>query len=515
VTIRRRLLSAMVSNSLGKATAVGIWLVLTPFALRHLGLDGYALWVLTGALTSYGALLDFGVGGAVVKYVAEHTARGDRAAAGAMIASATWLYFALAVVAVGIGAAIAPVVPPLLGVAPALQRTAVWLVFLTSLNVAITIFSTPVFSVLRGLQRYDVVNAIRIAGSWVEAAAVVAALLAGWGVLGMMAVLVPVNCAIGAAAVLCLRRIAPELGMRWHGTDVATIRQIASFSASLFAIDVAGRLQNRANEFIIAFFGAIAAVTPYALARKLGEIAQMIALQSLQVVMPIASALDTRDDTPRLRMLYIVSSRIVLGIAVPITIALLLFGRNILTLWVGPEYAAYAPVLGVLAVASLVSTSQWPALQILQGVARHRLVAYVSLAAGVANVVLSVTLLPHFGLLGVAFGTLIPATAAWLGIVMPFANRTLKVSWGEALREIWMPGLLPGVAAVAVVTALNPRPVEPSLIPTAGWVALASVLYATGYLLMPAAGAERRLFGELTTDTLGRLGRKPPALSRP
>lgn len=515
MTIRGRLLSASVINSLARASGIGIWFVLTPFVLRRLGPEGYALWVLMSAIASYGLLLDAGLGGAVVKYVAEHTARGRRGELRPMLASAAWLYLGLAVVALGAGLAVARVLPALLGVAEAQFDLAVRLVQLAVLNVAITLAFTPWFSMLRGLHRHDLLGAVRIASGWAEAAAVVGALAAGWGALGMMAVLVQVNLTSMIVGVMVAGRAAPDLRVRWRSATPAAIRRLASFSMPLFTIAVAGRMQTRTDEFVIAFFHTLSGVTPYALARKLGELSEVIATEALKAVMPLASALEAGEHRRQLRHLYLVASRIVLGIGVPITIVLCMLGADLLTLWVGAEYAQHAPVLAVLALASLVSTSQWPAMEMLQGTARHRIIAFASLGAGVANVALSVALLPRFGLLGVAFGTLAPAIAAWLGIVMPFANRVLGVSWTTAARDVWIPGLVPGVPAVLLMWALDRQVLSPTATTTGACAAAAAIVYVTVYLLMPAAAAERRLLADLIAGGTGHLRHLAPHPSRP
>src|SRR5688572_27957068 len=99
--IRDRLLAGTISHFTGKFTAMFIWYVLTPFVLDRLGPSGYALWVLMGAIASDGFLLDFGIGGAVVKYVAEHAACGEHQDARIIVASAVRLYSALALAAFG------------------------------------------------------------------------------------------------------------------------------------------------------------------------------------------------------------------------------------------------------------------------------------------------------------------------------------------------------------------------------------------------------------------------------
>jgi O-antigen/teichoic acid export membrane protein len=505
--IRYRLLVGTLSNCMGKLASVGIWFLLTPFLLGRLGPQEYALWVLTCAIASYGFLLDFGVGSAIVKYVAEHTARGEQQTAAALVASARWLFVGFAIVAVGTSVLLAHAIPRWLGVPSALQHSAMWLVVLTGMNVAIAVTFTPPLTVLRGLQRYDLSNAITIAGSIIEAAAAIAAVLAGWGVVGMLAAIVPVNALMGMASTVLVKRVASDLPIGWRGANVAALRRLVSFSSSCFAIETASRLQTKTAEFVIAALGTLEAVTPYALARRLSDVAEMVAVQFLKVVMPLASELHASERRRKLRNLYVVSSRIALAISVPVAVVLTVIGGRLLALWVGPGYAQYAPLVGVLAVSRLIASSQWPASEILLGMTKHRMVAATALTSGVLHVVLSALLLPSFGLTGVAIGGLIPNVIASLCIIMPFASRTLDVSVGTAVREIWAPTILPGVAAAAVLWMLQRDTVSPSLPVVLMWVAASLLVFGIGYLSMPACRAERQLIADVCSTGSKQLRR--------
>lgn len=513
--IRDRLLAGTISNFAGKFTAVVIWFVLTPFLLDRLGPSGYALWVLMGAIASYGFLLDFGIGGAVVKYVAQHAARGEHEDARIIVASAVRLYSALALAAFGASVLLSSVLPRLLGVAADDASMAAWVVIVTGANVAVTIAFTPPMSVLRGLQRYDLYNAISIGNSLLEAAVTVAALLGGFGVLGIMALYIPVSVLTGCASTYLVKRVAPEIPIGWTGANVAAGRQIGSFSASLFAIQLASRLQTKTDEFVIAALGALVAVTPYSLARKLGGLTEVIAVQLLKVVMPLASQLDASAEREKLRQLYVVATRVALGIAVPITVALGILGGPILAAWVGPQYVEQASVVTVLALSSAIATSQWPAVEILQGMASHRIVARTSLAAGAANLTLSILLFPSLGLFGIALGTLIPAAVGSLFVVMPFAMRMLHIPRRTALREIWLPTLLPGCASAALLWMLNREFLSPSAGVLVVWLAAAAIVYVVGYLTMPASAAERDLLVDVLTGGSRRLKRIGPAFLKP
>jgi O-antigen/teichoic acid export membrane protein len=502
--IRRRLLSGTCSNLAAKVIAVGTWFLLTPFLLERLGATGYALWVLLTSIAWYGFLLDLGIGGAVVKYVAEHVARGERQAARELVASAVRLFAALAVAAVLLGVLLAPILPGLFGVAPESRSEASWLIVMTGVNVAITIGMTPSFAVLRGLQRYDLYNGAHIVATFTEALAVVAALLAGGGLFGMIAAFIPVNILTCCMAVWLVRRTAPDLRVRWRGASRAAMRKIAGFSGSLFVIDFSGRLQTKSDEFIIALFRPLAAVTPYALARKLSEVSEAIVAQCVKVTMPLASELHAGADVVKLQKLYITASRIGIGVAMPLAITLVMLGGDILTLWVGASYASYAPLVAVLTIAYLFRSCQQPAIEILKGMARHHLIAATALASGAANIILAVMLLPAIGLLGVAVATLVPSLISTVCVVTPFANRILHVTWRRALREIWLPAGAPAGIAIAVLWTLQQRWQGDPLQTVAAGGAVTIVVYTLGYLTMPACESERNLVIDLAAGGIRR-----------
>jgi len=125
------------ANYAGQIVNLGVWFLLTPFILHHLGRDQYGLWVLVASFVAYGTLADLGVGAALVKYVAEYRARGESEIASQLIATSLWLYCAVGLLVVVVGAAIAPIVPDLLaGVRRADRPTVSWLVVIVALGVA-------------------------------------------------------------------------------------------------------------------------------------------------------------------------------------------------------------------------------------------------------------------------------------------------------------------------------------------------------------------------------------------
>ena len=495
--IRQRVVRGTASNYVGKVLTLGTWFLLTPFILRQLGANSYGLWVLVGSVVSYGALLDFGIAAAVTKYVAEHVARDEIGNLREVVATALAFYSGLGVLAFGLAVGIAPFFPHLFNVAPAERETARWLVIAMGATLGVSIPFTTATAVLQGLQRYDLVNLTSIGGTVLSAAAVVIILLTGGGVLAMVLVNLPVVILMQCVAVRMISRVAPDLRFGLRGANRQTARRILTFSSSLFLIAVADRLHTKTDEIVIGVALPISAVTPYALARRLSELPQMLADQFMKIMLPLSSELHANDDRERIRLLYLTGTRITLAIFLPVAAVLIVLAGPVLAAWAGPQYVEGANLVVILTLASVFATSQWPAGIILQGMERHHFLAATSLGTALANLVLSILLVRSYGVVGVALGTLIPTVLETSLLVFPYALRILGVSFRETAQHIFIPVLMPASLSIAALLAMR-QIAEPSSVPAILVMGLFStVIYVSGYLAIGASAFERRSYREI------------------
>jgi len=490
--IRHRVLRSTASNFIGKFVALGSAFLLTPFILNQLGAGNYGLWVLVGSVVAYGSLLDLGIAGAVIKYVAEYRAKGKNEQVQSLLATALRLYCFIGLIAVVLSAILAPLFLNLFDVVPNERAMATALVLLSGITVGISIPCTLTMAVLRGLQRFDLVNLISSTSALLGLAIVVAVLLLGGGIVSIVAVNIPVILATQAVSVWLIKHTEPELRFGWRGAKRSWVRPILSFSSSLFVIDMATRLQTKTDEMVIGVFLPVSSITPYFLARRLSEVAQILTDQFMKVLLPLASELHAENDRARLRSLYITGTRLTLVFFLPVGCTLVILARQILTVWVGEAYADYAHLVAILTIAGLIDTSQWPAGSILQGMARQRPLAVMAICSGLANLALSIALIHPFGLTGVALGTLIPTTVVCLGLALPYSMGVIGVSTIQVVKEVLLPALLPAIPTVIWLYVLQ-HAIEPSspfsIIVVAGTGLL---VYLVGYLKWGASEVERQ-----------------------
>ena len=134
---RRGLLRAAASGYVAQGVALVTAFLLTPLVLHHVGPTHFGLWVLVGALVSYGSLLDLGISSAVVKYVAEYRAQGKPDAAHAVVATALRVYALLGLAVVVVAVVVAPLVPAVFDVPEGDRDLAVWLTVVAGVGVGV------------------------------------------------------------------------------------------------------------------------------------------------------------------------------------------------------------------------------------------------------------------------------------------------------------------------------------------------------------------------------------------
>src|SRR5215469_1063889 len=217
--IGQRALRNTLSNLTGKLLFLISGFFLTPFILHRLGVTQFGLWALVGSVVAYGSLLDFGIGGAIIKYIAELSVHRYWDDVRALLGTALLLYSLMALLGLLLSIVIAPFFPRLFHVPPEQRSTAVWLVILMGSGMAISIPCTITTAVLRGLQRYDLVSLLSTVGLGLYVVGTVLVLSLGWGILQLVAVSIGVNLLMQGPALWFIGRVAPEIRFGWRGAE--------------------------------------------------------------------------------------------------------------------------------------------------------------------------------------------------------------------------------------------------------------------------------------------------------
>jgi O-antigen/teichoic acid export membrane protein len=493
VTRGRHVFRSTVGNTFAKLASLALWFLISPFLLRGLGAEAFAARFLLASLASFSALFDYAISTAIVRDVAAARARASPREDGPLVATA-WAacvgYAALLAVA---ALALAPLLSRWIAGGALTRAAATHLVWLTAVEAIVMLAFMATTAVLRGLQRFDLANVSTLLVGVLTAGAAVASLALGGDVRGMVAATSAAMALVVVVNLRLVRRAEPGWRVSWRDARWTLLAPIRRYASPIYVASLANQIQTRTGEILVAALLPVGAVTPFHLARRLGEVPSIFSEQFLRVLLPLASELEASGDGARLRELYLTGTRISLALLLSTGCLLGACAGPLLALWIGAEFARFAPVVVALVAMMVVQSSQAIAATVLQGMNRHRPLALIAVTSGGASIALSFLLVPRLGLLGVSIALLVPtALAAFLGVV-PYASKTLEVRSTELLARAAWPAAAPLAPMLAVVWLLREGLGDGS------WPRLALVggagllVYGAIYLRFGVGALERRL----------------------
>jgi O-antigen/teichoic acid export membrane protein len=450
VQLSSRIVRNSIANYGGNFVGLAVGFLLTPFLVHSLGDDAYGSWVLVGSISSYFWLLDFGLGSSVIKFVAELKAKGEQQRLNSVVASSFAMLAVVGVVGFFGCLVLAQFVDKVFRLSPGIVGQVRTMIYITGVVLLVS-FPFGVFGgVLRGYQRYDLINGVGIASTAANAVMSYAVVRMELGLPGLALVGLITNVLVGGSRVILAMRADRDLRPTFGLIRLDTLREITGFSAWVFVINIAVAVVYRTSPIIIGVVLSVALVTPFSIANSLVQYVRRFVDPILSVLLPAYSELSATDDLATVRRLFLEGSRVVGAISMPMVLGLLLLGKPFIYLWMGPGYEQSYTVLYLLTpplfISFLVATGD----KLLWARGKIRVNSYVAVADTVTNLSLSVALAIPFGIAGVAAASLISVgitNGMWL---LPYICREAGVTRGSYLLDVGRSVLLPAIPAAAL-----------------------------------------------------------------
>lgn len=426
-------------------------LFLSPYILHRLGDEAFGLWILIFSLTGYYGLFDLGIRSSIVRYVAKYSATGESDQLNRLVNTAAFSYAAIGVFCLLVTLVAARYVGAIFRVPAESLQTSRWLLLMVGSSVALG-FPLGVFGgILEGLQRFYLLNFTTVLSTVTRALLVVLALRRGFGLLTIALITVSLPLLAGIMNGILAQRTL-QLSFSPHHIDRASFKRMANYSATTLMIIIAGRLRFKTDAVVIGGLLSSTAITYFTIGSRLIDYAGELVSSLAQIFVPMSSQSHAKGDVEHLRKILVAGNRGCALIIFPIAAVLALLGKSVIEVWVGARYVPVSyPVLLILLGPSTLMLAQSASGRILWGMAKHRTLAWVVLAEGLANLVLSIILVRSYGILGDAAGTAIPLTLTMVFFLPQHLCRLLGIRLGTYLRQAF---LLPAMLCIPMVLVL-------------------------------------------------------------
>ncbi len=363
-------------NVAGQVIPLLVGIVTMPYVIRRLGADRFGLLSLAWLVVGYFALLDFGIGPATTKFVAELLGKGELDRLPALVWTAVATQTGFGMLAGVLFAAGSPALSDrLLKIPPQLRTEAHWVFLILAISLPIG-FATGTFQgVLGASQRFDLVNAISLPSAVLYYLLPAMMLAVGFGLRAVVLGLVLSRIvALGGYGLLCLR-LYPVLR---HAITYqrSLVLPLLGFGGWVTVSGAVIPILTYFDRFVIGGLLSVAAIgfytPPFMISSKL-----IILPASLTAALfPAFSTSHGRGDNAWISTALVRSLKYVLLVVGAASLAMIFFARPLLTLWVGAKFASEGTlVLQILTVGTLINALAYVPYNLLQGVGRPDLTA--------------------------------------------------------------------------------------------------------------------------------------------
>lgn len=281
------------------------------------------------------------------------------------------------------------------GTGPILRIAAVGIPFAVLLKFSV--------GVIQGLQRSLPKVLIRnIVQPIVRFSLVVAALGLGLGASGIVGAF---SATFAVAGLAGLYYVYTRADLRSAVPARMRRRELLRFSAPLMLTATMIMVLSYFDIFLLSFFGTDSMVATYGVVYPLAELLTATLSAFSFITMPILSQLHAEDRAAEMDSTYKIVTKWIFMATLPAALVMALFPAATIRLTFGAEYADGALALRILAAGFFTHAVAGPNVNALTSIGDTRIIMLNNLAAGTANIVLNIVLIPTYGLVGAAVAT--------------------------------------------------------------------------------------------------------------
>lgn len=412
----------------------------TPIIIRGLGAVDYGIYIILVTVSGVLAIANLGLGEATLRYVAEHYAKNEEEHVKKVFSSTFLLYAGLGGFLVFIFFLFPLPIARMLGLADNPDMTV--LLQLTAFMFWFNLLNGCLLAIPKALQRYYYCAVIEFLQNFLRMAIIIAIIWCGYGLLELIWGCLAVSLGFFLLLIICARRMIPYLTVCWPG--VAGFRKVLNYGVFIFGGQMVGLLWQYGDNILLSYFVGPSAVAFFSVPMQLvGKCFQLISAGTSVLFPRFAIEGGKREaDSDKVRQLYLNGTQGGLLCSIFICVPLTIMMPDFLRLWISPEFAEKAAMIGSLLAGSYMIRGAFLAYDaLLKGLGYPRVIFFVTLASSLMIFFIDLIMIPFFGLNGVGFAYIISPVVGIITIIWIF-RRLLDLNMKYFWMELVIPYLL-------------------------------------------------------------------------
>ncbi|HEX8811527.1 MAG TPA: oligosaccharide flippase family protein [Terracidiphilus sp.] len=390
-------------------------LVAAPFLVHKLGLSQYGIWMLVTTILGSVGVLSTGFGDATVKYVSAYRGQNNPAGIERTIRATLTINACLGTLFGFLVWVAAPyAVDHLFKIEPAFQIASLQAIRISAVILAIRSVESVFVSTLRAFERYGPPVKLNVFLRTIVVISAVVLAAMGRGVVAIMVATLFWSALIVVLQAVAARRVAGSLNP-FPTFEKAALAEVFSFGCYSWLQSLAGVAFTYADRFLVAALLGTAPLAIYVLCVQATQPIHGLAAAAFNFVFPHLSSRHEAGEVDGPRRVFRLALLSSIGLSLVLAAPLIFFGKPILTLWMGAQFAQQAyVVLALLAVAHMILAINIVPHYALLAFGNVRFVSVVNIAGGILSLAAVAFFVPSFGLVGAAVGRLFYVPAVTL-----------------------------------------------------------------------------------------------------
>ncbi len=462
--------------------------VFSPFILNSIGDSSYGVYKTVASLSSALMVLDLGIGGTVMRYIAKFRTDGEEDKINSFVSMAMCEGFGLVLIISAIFAVLVGNMESIYGnsFSPSEMELATKLLIILSINVVFQIIGNILNGIVTGFNNFIVGNGLKL-GRVICRMVLVLALLSNYRsavALAYINLFISITAAlIELFIVLFVYHIRPNLG--FHSWDKYIFRESSVYTLLLFLTSVVAQVNNNLDNILIGAIKGASFVTVYSFGLLIFSMFEQLSTAISQVMLPtVTKALKKPDGMNSVQNIIVSTGRVQFALLGAATVGFAILGKQFVSLWLGQGFEDVYVIVMILMIPSTLELCVNVCLSVLR--AKNKLVfrTCVILATTVLNFIVTFFGVTYFNYIAAAVGTAISFIVGSV-IVMniyyykEFGFPMLRI-YGKIFNRIWLCLMVSGIAVLISSRFL-----------TEGWFAFA----ANVLIFVIIYGATMLLFG--------------------
>lgn len=407
-----------------------ITLLYVPLMLKLMGDSEYGLYSLVASIMAYFSVLDMGFGNAMIRFISKYKAQNNEEKITKINGMFLFLYIIIGIISLIIGFLLFINIKSIFPALSASELASAKIIMLVLLVTLALSFPLSIFdSYIMACEKFillKVLNLIKII-----ATPLIMLPLLFWGYKSIAMVLVTCGLTLlyhFCTMYACFKKEKMHISFSIKNVDKTMFKMIFSYSFFIFLGLIVDTIFNNTDQVILGSVCGTTAVAIYAVAQKITSMNTNFSTTISGLFLPkITKVLEEKDGDKKASDIFIKVSRIQLYLMMLILTGVIVFGRQFITYWVGPDKIDAYYIILIIIGPSIIPLTQNIGLSIIQAKNIHQFRAIMYIFIAILNVCISIPLARLYQGVGAAIGTAIANLLGQIIIMNIFYWKKAKI----------------------------------------------------------------------------------------